>query len=49
MRKQLAFFVNILQIATEYELEDQQSSALSGDVSIFSWTKSGVNFKVEVY
>lgn len=40
MCKQLALFVNILQTAPEYVLEDQQSSALSGDVSIFSWTKS---------
>lgn len=34
------FFVNILQIASEYTLEDLQNSALFGDVSIFSWAKS---------
>lgn len=39
MCKQLAFFVTILQIASEYTLEDQRNSDLFGDVSIFSWTK----------
>lgn len=28
------FFVNILQIASEYTLEDQQNSAFFGDASI---------------
>lgn len=32
MCKQLAFFVNILQIASEYPLEDQWNSALFVDV-----------------